>query len=203
MDWTQFNWVDWAFAAVLVYGAVMGLVRGLSSELATLIGMVVAVIVTRLFYEPVSFWVCERWGWNEQITRLFAVVLLALLALYGMRLLRIALGAMMTFSFKGLVERGGGLLAGFFRLGVIALVLLLAASFVPSSTLQRAVMYDSAVGRQALPLLVAKYNELAAKAAMLPAEIPIGVEPQAILPPLPDDGQGFLQAEPAFPADAE
>ena len=203
MDWTQFNWVDWAFAAVLVYGAVMGLVRGLSSELATLIGMVVAVIVTRLFYEPVSFWVCARWGWNEQITRLFAVVLLALLALYGMRLLRIALGAMMTFSFKGLVERGGGLLAGFFRLGVIALVLLLAASFVPSSTLQRAVMYDSAVGRQALPLLVAKYNELAAKAAMLPAEIPIGVEPQAILPPLPDDGQGFLQAEPAFPADAE
>ncbi len=203
MDWTQFNWVDWAFAAVLVYGAVMGLVRGLSSELATLIGMVVAVIVTRLFYEPVSFWVCARWGWNEQITRLFAVVLLALLALYGMRLLRIALGAMMTFSFKGLVERGGGLLAGFFRLGVIALVLLLAASFVPSSTLQRAVMYDSAVGRQALPLLVAKYNELAAKAAMLPAEIPIGVEPQAILPPLPEDGQGFLQGEPAFPADAE
>ena len=203
MDWTQFNWVDWAFAAVLVYGAVMGLVRGLSSELATLISMVAAVIVTRLFYEPVSFWVCERWGWNEQITRLFAVVLLALLALYGMRLLRIALGAMMTFSFKGLVERGGGLLAGFFRLGVIALVLLLAASFVPSSTLQRAVMYDSAVGRQALPLLVAKYNELAAKAAMLPAEIPIGVEPQAILPPLPEDGQGFLQGEPAFPADAE
>ena len=203
MDWTQFNWVDWTFAAALLYGAGMGAVRGLSSELATLIGMVVAVIVTRLFYEPVSFWVCARWGWNEQITRLFAVVLLALLALYGMRLLRIALGAMMTFSFKGLVERGGGLLAGFFRLGVIALVLLLAASFVPSSTLQRAVMYDSAVGRQALPLLVAKYNELAAKAAMLPAEIPIGVEPQAILPPLPEDGQGFLQGEPAFPADAE
>ena len=203
MDWTQFNWVDWAFAAVLVYGAVMGLVRGLSSELATLISMVAAVIVTRLFYEPASGWVCERWGWNEQITRLFAVVLLALLALYGMRLLRIALGAMMTFSFKGLVERVGGLLAGFFRLGVIALVLLLAASFVPSSTLQRAVMYDSAVGRQALPLLVAKYNELAAKAAMLPAEIPIGVEPQAILPPLPEDGPGFLQGEPAFPADSE
>jgi len=203
MDWTQFNWVDWAFFAALLYGAALGAVRGLSSELATLIGMVVAVIVTRLFYEPVSFWVCERWGWNEQITRLFAVVLLALLALYGMRLLRIALGAMMTFSFKGLVERVGGLLAGFFRLGVIALVLLLAASFVPSSTLQRAVMYDSAVGRQALPLLVAKYNELAAKAAMLPAEIPIGVEPQAILPPLPEDGPGFLQGEPAFPADSE
>ena len=202
MDWTQFNWVDWTFVAVLLYGAAMGAVRGLSSELATLIGMVVAAIVTRLFYEPVSFWICDRWGWNEEVTRLFAVVLLALLVLYGMRLVRIALGALMTFSFKGLVERVGGLLAGFVRLGAIALVLLLAASFVPSSKLQRAVMLDSTVGRQALPLLVEKYNELAAKAAMIPAEIPVGVElPQAVMPPVPEEGADLFRAEPMFPAE--
>jgi uncharacterized membrane protein required for colicin V production len=201
MDWTQFNWVDWAFVAVLLYGAAMGAVRGLSHELATLVGMVVAVIVTRLFYEPVSFWICERWDWNEEVTRLFAVVLLALLALYGMRLLRIALGTMMTFAFKGLVERVGGLVAGFVRLGAIFLVLLLAASFVPSAGLQRAVMLDSTVGRQALPLLVAKYNELAAKAAMIPAEIPVGVQlPQAVMPPLPEEGADLFQAVPMFPA---
>ena len=202
MDWTQFNWVDWAFVAVLLYGAAMGAVRGLSSELATLIGMVVAAVVTRLFYEPVSFWICERWGWNEEVTRLFAVVLLALAALYGMRLVRIALGAMMTFSFKGLVERVGGLLAGFVRLGAIALLLLLAASFVPSANLQRAVMMESSVGRQTLPLLVAKYNELAEKAAMLPAEIPVGVQlPQAVMPPLPEEGADLFRAEPMFPAE--
>ena len=201
MDWTQFNWVDWAFCAALLYGAALGAVRGLSHELATLVGMVAAVIVTRLFYEPVSFWICARWGWNEEVTRLFAVVLLALLALYGMRLLRIALGAMMTFAFKGLVERIGGLLAGFVRLGVIGLVLLLAASFVPSAWLQRAVMLDSTVGRQALPLLVAKYNEVAAKAAMIPAEIPVGVQlPQAVMPPLPDEGADLFPAAPLFPA---
>ena len=202
MDWTQFNWVDWTFVAVLLYGAAMGAVRGLSSELATLIGMVVAAIVTRLFYEPVSFWICDRWGWNEEVTRLFAVVLLALLVLYGMRLVRIALGALMTFSFKGLVERVGGLLAGFVRLGAIALVLLLAASFVPSSKLQRAVMLDSTVGRQALPLLVEKYNELAAKAAMIPAEIPVGVQlPQAVMPPVFEEGVDLFRAEPMFPAE--
>ena len=202
MDWTQFNWVDWTFVAVLLYGAAMGAVRGLSSELATLIGMVVAAIVTRLFYEPVSFWICDRWGWNEEVTRLFAVVLLALLVLYGMRLVRIALGALMTFSFKGLVERVGGLLAGFVRLGAIALVLLLAASFVPSSKLQRAVMLDSTVGRQALPLLVEKYNELAAKAALIQAEVPVGVQlPQAVMPPVPEEGADLFQAVPMFPAE--
>ena len=201
MDWTQFNWVDWTFVAVLLYGAAMGAVRGLSSELATLIGMVVAVVVTRLFYEPVSFWICDRWGWNEEVTRLFAVVLLALVTLYGMRLVRIALGALMTFSFKGLVERVGGLLAGFVRLGVIGLVLLLAASFVPSAGLQRAVMLDSTVGRQALPLLVEKYNELAAKAALIPAEIPVGVQlPQAVMPPPPEEGADLFRTVPMFPA---
>ena len=202
MDWTQFNWVDWAFVAVLLYGAAMGAVRGLSSELATLIGMVVAAVVTRLFYEPVSFWICERWGWNEEVTRLFAVVLLALAALYGMRLVRIALGALMTFSFKGPVERVGGLLAGFCRCGAVFILLLLAASFVPSAKLQRSVMMDSSVGRQALPLLVAKYNELAEKAAMLPAEIPVGVQlPQAVMPPLPEEGADLFRAEPMFPAE--
>lgn len=201
MDWTTFNWVDWLFIAVLLYGAAMGAVRGLSHELATLVGMVVAVIVTRLFYEPVSFWICGRWGWNEEITRLVAVVALALLTLYGMRLLRIALGAMMTFAFKGLVERLGGLIAGFFLQGVVFLVLLLAASFVPWSGLQRAVMIDSTVGRQVLPLLVEKYNELAAKAAMVPAEIPIGVQlPQAVMPPPPEEDEGFFQTMPMFPA---
>ena len=197
MDWTTLNWVDWLFLAVLLYGAAMGAVRGLSHELATLIGMVVAVVVTRLFYEPVSFWICDHWGWNEEITRLAAVVVLALLTLYGMRVLRLALGALMTFAFKGPVERIGGLLAGLFRLGAIFLVLLLAASFVPSAWLQRAVMYDSRIGPAVLPLLVEKYNELAEKAAIIQAEVPIGVElPQAVMPPLPEPGPGDYSLPP-------
>lgn len=183
MDWTMFNWVDWLFAAVLLYGAVMGVARGLSHELATLIGMVVAVLVTRLFYEPVSAWICARWGWNSEITRLASVVVLAVATLYGMRLLRIALGALMTFSFKGLVERLGGLLTGLVRQGAIFLILLLAAYFVPSSRLQRA-MEASTTGQTVLPYLVKEYNKLAEKTEMIRAEIPIGVElPQVVMPP--------------------
>ena len=200
MDWSAYNWVDAVFAAVLVYGAVMGLARGLSHELATLIGMVVAVIVTRLFYEPVSAWICGRWGWDAEITRLAAVVVLALAALYGMRLLRIALGTLMTFSFKGLVERVGGLLTGVVRQGTVFLVLLLAASFVPSSGLQRAVMYDSATGRTALPFLVATYNEMAAKAALIQAEMPVGVAlPETVMPPLPEPGSADYALPPVAP----
>ena len=163
MDWTSLNWVDGLFAAVLLYGAAMGVVRGLSHELATLIGMVVAILVTRLFYEPLAAWICARWGWNPEITRLAAVVALALASLYGLRAIRIGLGSMVTFSFKGLVERMGGLVTGAVRQGSIFLVLMLAASFVPSTGLQRAVMYDSATGRVVLPHLMVGYNALAAR----------------------------------------
>lgn len=199
MDWTTLNWVDWLFIAILLYGAGMGLVRGLSHELATLISMVVAVVVTRLFYEPIANKICEWWGWDPEITRLAAVVLLALVTLYGMRLLRIALGALMTFAFKGLVERLGGLVTGTVRQGAIFLVLLLAASFMPSTWLQRAVMYDSVTGRTVLPYLVKEYNTMAEKATILRAEIPVGVElPQTVMPPIVepsgDSGYGFAPA---------
>jgi uncharacterized membrane protein required for colicin V production len=201
MDWSLFNWVDWAFAAILLYGAAMGAVRGLSHELATLIGLAAAVIVTRLFYEPVSGWLCERWGWNPEITRLLAIIALVLLTLYAMRLLRIALGALMTFSFKGLVERVGGLVAGCVRQGAVFLVLLLAAYFVPAARLQRAVG-DSITGQNLLPLLVEGYNAMARKAALIPAEIPVGVElPQVVMPPPPAEAAEF--APPPPPAAAE
>ena len=204
MDWATWNWVDWLFVAVLLYGAVMGLIRGLSHELATLISIVVAVLVTRLGYEPLAAGACARWGWNEEITRLVAVVALALATLLGMRLLRIALGSLMTFAFKGWVERLGGLLVGAVRQGVIFLVILLAASFVPSAWVQREVMYNSATGRTTLPFLVEKYNEVAARARMIQADIPGGVEePHAILPPLPepDPVVGLDEYAPLYPVE--
>ena len=189
MEWASLNWVDWLFAAVLLYGATMGTIRGLSYELATLVGMVVAVLVTRLFYEPASAWLCARWNLDPGITRLLAVAGLALLALYGMRALRIGLGALVTFSFKGAAERLGGLLTGAVRQSAIFLVLLLAASFVPSAGLQRAVMVESKIGQAALPHLLVGYNALAEKAAMIRAEVPVGVEqPYAVMPPVAADG---------------
>lgn len=189
MDWTTLNWVDWLFVAVLLYGAVMGAIRGLSHELATLIGMVAAVLVTRLFYEPIADTICDWWGWNPELTRLLAVVALMLLTLYGMRLLRIALGTLMTFAFKGLVERLGGLLTGMVLQGMIFLVVLLGASHMPfenklASGLQRAVMLDSHTGRVVLPYLVVGYNEIAQRLKMIQAQVPLGVEqPYAVMPP--------------------
>lgn len=197
MDWATLNWVDWLFVAVLLYGAAMGAVRGLSHELAMLIGMVVAAVVTWLFYEPVSAWICAHWGWNPEITRLVAIVALVTVSLYGMRALRIGLGSLMTFSFKGPVERVGGLLAGLFRRGAIYLLLMLAVYFVPWAWIQRQIHY-SQTGPVVLPHLVESYNVVAQKVEMIQAEIPVGVElPHAVMPPPvapAEDDAGFAPA---------
>jgi len=200
MDWSIFNWVDGLFVIVLLYGAGMGGIRGLSFELATVIGWAVAIVVTRLFYEPVADWICGQWGTNPEITRLVAVVVLVLAALFGMRALRIALGTLMDFSFKGPVERIGGLLTGMARRGLVFLVGMLVASFMPSSWLQRAVMIDSETGRTVLPHLVEGYNAMAEKAALIQAEIPFGVETtEPVMPPLPEStARESLEAKPLF-----
>ncbi len=200
MDWASLNWVDWVFIGVLVYGAGMGLFRGLSHELAALISIVVAVLVTRLFYLPIADTICGWWGWNPEITRLLAVVLLMLLSVFGMRMLRIALGAMMTFAFKGLVERLGGLLTGMIRQGATFLVVLLAAYFIPSAWLQRSVS-DSRTGEIVLPHLVDGYNKMAEKASLISADIPVGVEmPQYVMPPpVESDGESGYTLPPLEP----
>jgi len=192
MDWATWNWVDWLFVVMLLYGGAMGAVRGLSHELAMLIGMAVAAVATWLFYEPVSAWLCARWDWNPEITRLVAVAALVTATLAGMHALRKGLGALMTFSFKGPVERVGGLLAGVVRRGAVFLMALLLASFVPWSALQRAVMFQSRVGSAVLPHLVEGYNAVAQRIAVIQAEVPVGVElPHAVMPPeVPPEAYG-------------
>ncbi|HPR68885.1 MAG TPA: CvpA family protein [Kiritimatiellia bacterium] len=193
MDWATWNWVDWLFVAMLLYGGAMGAVRGLSHELAMLIGMMAAVTVTWLFYEPVSAWLCGHWTeLHPEITRLVAVAALVTVTLAGMHALRKGLGALMTFSFKGPVERVGGLLAGVVRRGAVFLLALLLASFVPWSALQRAVMFQSRVGSAVLPHLVEGYNAVAERIAVIQAEVPVGVElPHAVMPPeVPPEAYG-------------
>jgi uncharacterized membrane protein required for colicin V production len=141
----------------------------------------------------VSAWLCGHWtGLHPEITRLVAVAALVTATLAGMHALRKGLGALMTFSFKGPVERVGGLLAGVVRRGAVFLLALLLASFVPWSALQRAVMFQSRVGSAVLPHLVEGYNAVAQRIAVIQAEVPVGVElPHAVMPPeVPPEAYG-------------
>lgn len=185
MDISQFNIVDWILVAAVVYGAIRGAWQGLSKELGSLLGVIITVLITRLYYEPISAWIADKLEWNLQLVRLVAVVLLMVVGLYLMRVLRLGLGVLMSFAFKGWLEKVGGMVAGMIRQFLYCMVVLLIVSFIPWSTTERAVGIDSQIGKTMLPYLQAAYNSIAEKVDMISVEIPKGVEePRVIMPPV-------------------
>ncbi len=191
MDFSALNWVDWVFVVVVVYGAVMGVIKGLSHELAMLVSAAVVLLVTWICYETLAVWVMDHTGWSLQLCRLLSVVLLLFVVSVIVYLLRKALASLMTFSFKGFPERFGGLLVGSLRHAIIFLLWMLVMSFVDWPALQRAIMLQSKVGNSVLPHMIEGYNQAAEKLDMLQAHIPVGVEvPQTIMPPQVEPGAG-------------
>ena len=190
MEWVQgWNWVDWTFVGVLLVGIGMGAWKGLSHELAILLSFAVAWVVTCAGYAPLAGWLWERTGWNLELLRLVAIVLLLLACLAVMWAVRLALGALMSFAFKGWFERAGGAVAGGVRWGLEFLVLLLVLSFVPSSALQRSILLESATGRNIMPKVIDFYNVLSEKAGTMAAEVPVGVQvPTLVMPPVEGEG---------------
>lgn len=185
MEWfANWNWVDWSFVAVLLTGTGMGAWRGLSHELAILLSFAVAWVVTCAGYAPLAGWLWERTGWNLELLRLMAIILLLLACMAAMWALRMVLGALMSFAFKGWFEKVGGAVAGCVRWGLVFLVLLMGLCFIPSSTLQRAILLQSATGRNLMPVMIDFYNVLSEKAGTMAAEVPVGVRiPTMVMPP--------------------
>lgn len=194
IDWCKTtNWVDWAFALSVLYGAILGFKRGLSRELGVLIATVVALVAVRAGYAPLADHIAVATDWNPLVARLVSVVAIWLGAMLGMWLLGKALGSLMDFRFKGFPERVGGLLTGAVRRAVIFSVVLLAAYFlVDAAWLQRAIRYDSKVGSAFLPVLIDGYNAVAERAEMIQAEVPTGV--RLVMPPMDEPAAAPLPA---------
>lgn len=203
----NFNWVDFVFFASLAVGAVVGLFKGLSRVLGNLLAVLFAACAARAFHESLASRLASLLSSLSVIrsstagdgVRLFAMLLLLAGAFVLFRFFLYGLGVLINFNFVSWVERLGGFLAGGLWYGAICLVGMWVVSFLDISSLQRAVLYDSQVGRTVMPYLQNAYNRLADAAGILRAERPVGVEaePGAIMPP-GSDGAGPSPA--AWPA---
>ena len=186
MDISAFNWVDWAFFAVVLTGALHGLIKGFSKVLGDLLGLLVAIFLARLYYLPLADLLCRWWSdFYPEVARLVAILTLLVLGWILVHLVQKGLGALISISIKGWAERVLGFFAGGAWYGLVFLVVMWGVSFIDNAKLQRAVMFDSVVGRTALPHLQSAYNQLAEKARLAASNLPVGVEsePRAILPP--------------------
>lgn len=162
----QFNLVDVLALIYVVLGALRGLSRGLSGELARLLSVVVAVAVGLYFYEPVGRYLLEHTrlaegGETTAYAASFGVLLVG--GWLAMRVLRFLLRSLMEFSFRGRLEKVGGAVAGFLRCSVEAAAVILLLGLVPHETMRRLFVDESLLGRPLARYVLPAYDELAEK----------------------------------------
>ncbi len=146
--WHRLNWIDFIVFVIIVRALYVGSKRGLIPELATLIGLVVAQVVSlqhagwvvSLITKRVSLPVPETW-----IHVLLIVVLfIATYLIFG--LIQRGLSKLLRLETATGLNKWGGLLLGFLRGGYITSLILVVLSQAPSSLLEKGIKEDSLSG---------------------------------------------------------
>jgi uncharacterized membrane protein required for colicin V production len=160
--------VDLAALALVIIGILGGARRGLSGELARVIAIAASVYAAWYLSGPATEWLSARQPeWTQQKSLGVAFTALILAALIVSWLLRAALRSVMTFAFKGRLERIGGAVCGLLRGCIFAAVILLLLSLVPHEGLRYAVTEDSWTGRLVGQKLLPFYEDIRERAPEL------------------------------------
>lgn len=143
----EYNFVDIACAIIFVLGLINGFMRGLSGELAHFVSLIVAFIASWRIYPIAGPWLSKLTGMSGPLGHALSFLGVLIGAFIFMMIVRALLRNILEFTFKGRVERVGGMLMG----GGMALVLLLAAflSFncMQQPDVRRITLEESLTGR--------------------------------------------------------
>jgi len=127
-----FNFVDGIVAAILVVGIADGARRGLSGEVATLVATAASGFAAWKFSGWASELILRNTSFSAKEATIASVVAIFVAVYIVLWIVRKSLAAMMHFNFKGRLERIGGALCGLGATSpLIAIILLLVASFIP------------------------------------------------------------------------
>lgn len=142
-------WVDMAALLLIVLGAVQGVLRGLSGELARLLGALLAWIAGIMLYEPLGAAVAQHTRLEPEPARVFTFVATVIAALILLmlfhRLLKLLLAAMLQPGF----DRIAGVPAGMLRMATLVCIVFVAVRLSPDSAIRDAFGPPSLFGKLA------------------------------------------------------
>lgn len=192
---TEMNLIDLAVAVYLIFGMIRGFLRGLSGELARVVSMVVVLALGWQFYRPLGAKLVEITRLGEGVAQWAAFLLIVVVAGVAAILLRWILRNLVEFSFKGAIEKVGGMAAGVVRSGIWVVLAVVAATLSPSEYLGRVFGQESRIGSLIVRSLIPAYQRLASD------------YPELQLPAIPEEesapaGGGGAEAEAAGGAEA-
>ncbi len=157
----EFNIYDFIIVAVLFIGFLRGLVRGLSGEVAALIALALAVASAWYLYEPIGDYLAQAREWTLLQAHTIALVIVLLVALIVLFTLGSLIKKIMSFAFKGWIERLGGAILGTVRYGIlVAAVIFLVQLHGREPTKSNMTEY-SLIGRHTAETMMPWYDQLA------------------------------------------
>ncbi|MDA0576464.1 MAG: CvpA family protein [Verrucomicrobia bacterium] len=165
--------VDVVALALVAFAALRGFFRGLSGELAGLIGDAAALLLGAMCYEPLAGWMRMHTRVAPALAPVVALVVLVVGVLLLMALLRLTVGRVLRVVVEGGVNRVGGVIAGVLR-GLIVVVLVFAVLLVvPNEGVHRRFGEESVVGT-VVQRVMPRLRELAGpiEESVLPADMP-------------------------------
>ena len=138
--------VDIVALGLIAIGGIQGFLRGLSGELARLIGTILAFVAGVSLHGPVGEWILRNTRLEDQTAHAFAFVATVVLAIVIMLLLRLVIKRLIKVVFADGFDKGMGVLAGLARMSVVVCIIFLIMNLIPHDYLNRHFGEESAIG---------------------------------------------------------
>ena len=170
LDQYGLNVVDVAAVALLAWGALTGLIRGLSGEIARIISLVLACVGGLFAYQPLTHKVMEYTRIPEQWAQPAAFIAVFILVWFFIKIFRILIGGLLELATdeKSLFQRITGMGAGFARMFILVGAVFFFMTIIPNERMNQLFGVESRVG-QVYQKCRPYYDSLAEKVPGLPA----------------------------------
>jgi uncharacterized membrane protein required for colicin V production len=139
--------IDIAVLVIIGVNLIIGLRRGLSGELAGLIGTIAAFGIGAHFLSPFGAWLNNHTRLGERPAQALAFISVAVGVIIVMILLRLLLGKLMKISFEPTIDKIGGFASGLVRSCILVLIIVVSVLMCPNDYLNRKFGEESVVGR--------------------------------------------------------
>jgi uncharacterized membrane protein required for colicin V production len=158
--WHGYNVVDGLVVLFLGAGLLGGIRRGFSGELVRALIAVAAAAAAVLYARPVSEWAMLHANLSVRAALIGAFIVVFFGAYLAVTFVRVMLGKLADFRFKGPLERIGGALCGLARAAGVSGLILLLLGLAPNDNLKRLVVDESVAGRFVTQHLRPLYGQL-------------------------------------------
>lgn len=141
------NAIDVAVLIVIGANLIIGIRRGLSGELAGLIGTACAFGLGIYFLEPFGLWMEEHTRVSAKTAHAVAFASVAVGVILVVILLRLLLSKIMKITFEPAVDKFGGFISGLIRGCILVLIVFVTVEMSPHEYLNRKFGEESMFGR--------------------------------------------------------